>query len=172
MVMADDSDKKRAALAQMLPPQAGEMKQNQQVVIPAKQVQPQPVEAIRGIIAAKVEREDTLSKQLMDQAMSIFTSKPGVTRELISRGYEMRSLLENPEVFNGSKVKFSKNEEKDIAVYSVEVTLNGRPRILTLEVGSNFMQLSLYDSSSRKVLESIREDTLPDKTGRITFGER
>lgn len=60
-----------------------------------------------------------------------------------------------PDLFKNCKVQYGYNQRQKI--YSVKVTLDGRPRILTLRVGDDFSELSLSDLEGN-VLEMVREE--------------
>ncbi|MBN1170463.1 hypothetical protein JXA56_05530 [Candidatus Micrarchaeota archaeon] len=59
------------------------------------------------------------------------------------------------DLFKNAKVQYAYNQRQKI--YSVEVILDNRPRILTLRVGDNFTELSLADKKG-KILEVLREE--------------
>jgi hypothetical protein len=59
-----------------------------------------------------------------------------------------------PDLFKNCKVQYAYNQRQKI--YSVKVTLDGRPRIMTLKVGEDFTELSLADLDGN-VLEVARE---------------
>lgn len=60
-----------------------------------------------------------------------------------------------PDLFKNCKVQYAYNQRQKI--YSVKVTLDGRPRIMTVRVGEDFTELSLTDLDG-KVLEVVREE--------------
>jgi len=60
-----------------------------------------------------------------------------------------------PGLFKNCKVQYAYNQRQKI--YSVKVTLDGRPRIMTVRVGDNFTELSLADLDGN-VLEVAREE--------------
>lgn len=59
------------------------------------------------------------------------------------------------DIFKNCKVEYGYNQRQKI--YSVQVTLDGRPRIITMRVGENFSEVSLADLKGN-VLEVIREE--------------
>ncbi len=59
------------------------------------------------------------------------------------------------DVFKNCKVQYAYNQRQKI--YSIKVTLDGRPRIITMRVGDDFSEISLADLDG-KVLEVIREE--------------
>ena len=60
-----------------------------------------------------------------------------------------------PDLFKNCKVQYAYNQRQKI--YSVKVSLDGRPRIMTLRVGDNFTELSLADLEGN-VLEVARQE--------------
>ena len=58
-------------------------------------------------------------------------------------------------LFDNCKVQYAYNQRQKI--YSVSVTLDGRPRILTVRVGEKFTELSLADLEGN-ILEVVRQD--------------
>ena len=60
-----------------------------------------------------------------------------------------------PDLFRNCKVQYAYNQRQKI--YSVKVTLDGRPRIMTVRVGDKFTELSLADLDGN-VLEVVREE--------------
>ncbi|MBU0531868.1 hypothetical protein KKB44_00055 [Candidatus Micrarchaeota archaeon] len=60
-----------------------------------------------------------------------------------------------PDLFKNCKTQYAYNQRQKI--YSVKVTLDGRPRIMTLRVGENFTELSLSDLNGN-ILEVAREE--------------
>lgn len=59
------------------------------------------------------------------------------------------------EVFKNAKVQYAYNQRQKI--YSVQVTLDNRPRIITLRVGDDFTEISLADKDGN-ILEVLREE--------------
>ncbi|MFN7991701.1 MAG: hypothetical protein U0R44_06095 [Candidatus Micrarchaeia archaeon] len=59
------------------------------------------------------------------------------------------------DLFKNCKVEYGYNQRQKI--YSVKVSLDGRPRIITVRVGDNFTELSLADMKGT-VLEVLREE--------------
>lgn len=59
-----------------------------------------------------------------------------------------------PDLFKNCQVQYAYNQRQRI--YSVKVTLDGRPRIMTVRVGENFTELSLADLEGN-VLEMVRQ---------------
>jgi hypothetical protein len=59
------------------------------------------------------------------------------------------------DLFKNCRVQYAYNQRQKI--YSVKVTLDGRPRIMTVRVGDNFTELSLSDLDGN-VLEVVREE--------------
>lgn len=58
-------------------------------------------------------------------------------------------------LFENCKYQYAYNQRQKI--YSAKVSLDNRPRILTLRIGQNFMELSLTDQDGN-VLEVAREE--------------
>lgn len=60
-----------------------------------------------------------------------------------------------PGLFKNCKVAYSKDAKQQI--YSVKVTLNNKPRILTVRVGNDFTELSLAEPNG-KIIEVARQE--------------
>ncbi len=58
------------------------------------------------------------------------------------------------DIFKNCKVQYSYDQKEQ--VYSVKVSLDGRPRIITVRLGVDFTELSLADLDGN-VLEVVRE---------------
>lgn len=61
----------------------------------------------------------------------------------------------NDSVFKNCKVEYGYNQRQKI--YSIKVSLDGRPRIITMRVGENFSEVSLADTKGN-VLEVLRQE--------------
>ncbi len=59
------------------------------------------------------------------------------------------------DLFKNAQVQFAYNQRQKI--YSIRTILDNRPRIITLRVGDNFMELSLADQNGN-LLEVVREE--------------
>lgn len=70
-------------------------------------------------------------------------------------GEKMKNQSEIAKIFKNAKVQYSKDPKQNI--YSVKITLNNKPRIITVRVGDSFTELSLADQEGN-VLEMLRED--------------
>lgn len=60
-----------------------------------------------------------------------------------------------PDLFKNCKVQYAYNQRQKI--YSIQVMLDNRPRIITVRVGDDFTELSLADKEGN-VLEVLRQD--------------
>lgn len=76
----------------------------------------------------------------------------------------LASLMGRDGLYKGCKVEYGYNQRQKI--YSIQVMLDNRPRIITVRVGDSFTELSLADQKGN-VLEVLRQD---DDKG-ITFSK-
>jgi hypothetical protein len=60
-----------------------------------------------------------------------------------------------PDLFDNCKCQYAYNQRQRI--YSTKVTLDNRPRVITLRIGENFMELSLSDLDGN-ILEMARQE--------------
>jgi hypothetical protein len=70
-------------------------------------------------------------------------------------GSSLASLMNRSGLYKGCKVEYGYNQRQRI--YSIQVALDNRPRIITVRVGENFTEMSLADQDGN-VLEVLRQD--------------
>ncbi len=60
-----------------------------------------------------------------------------------------------PDLFKNATMQYAYNQRQKI--YSVKVTLDNRPRIITMRIGEDFTELSIADTKGN-VLEVLRQE--------------
>ena len=60
-----------------------------------------------------------------------------------------------PDLFKDAKIQYAYNQRQKI--YSVQVMLDNRPRIITMRIGENFTELSIADKNGTP-LEVLRQE--------------
>jgi hypothetical protein len=60
-----------------------------------------------------------------------------------------------PDLFKNATMQYAYNQRQKI--YSVKVTLDNRPRIITMRMGEDFTELSIADTKGN-VLEVLRQE--------------
>ncbi|MEW6723069.1 MAG: hypothetical protein AB1324_07435, partial [Candidatus Micrarchaeota archaeon] len=117
------------------------------------------------LVAAKAEVRGAVSEQsarafqVASAARALFMqeaerqSDMGVRRS--ARESELMRLASNPDAFQNCQVQYAYNQRQKI--YSIRTELDGRPRIVTVRVGENFMEMSLADRQGNP-LETWRQE--------------
>lgn len=65
-------------------------------------------------------------------------------------------MMRLPNLFDNAEVQYAYNQRQEI--YSLRVTLDNRPRILTLQLGEDFTQLSMTDLQGNVLAMARQED--------------
>jgi len=60
-----------------------------------------------------------------------------------------------PDLFKNAQMQYAYNQRQKI--YSMKVTLDNRPRIITMRIGEDFTELSIADTKGN-VLEVLRQE--------------
>ncbi len=60
-----------------------------------------------------------------------------------------------PDLFKNASMQYAYNQRQKI--YSMKVTLDNRPRIITMRIGDDFTELSIADTKGN-ILEVLRQE--------------
>ncbi len=132
---------------------------NRQVVEDAtvgQVMQPQPESRLAGMVPVRehVETAQRNADIAFRSVLGNMLDNPDCRRTMRSEGYQLLDLFNREEIFENCTVQFAYNQRQRI--YSIQATLDGRPRIITMRVGDQFSEVSLADASGN-ILEVVRE---------------
>ncbi len=117
------------------------------------------------LVAAKTQVREAVGEQSVrayqaaSAARAVFMdginahSDMGMRRN--ARDSEAMRLASNSDAFANCEVQYAYNQRQKI--YSIRTEFDGRPRILTVRVGENFMEMSLADKQGNP-LEMWRQE--------------
>ncbi|MEW6035425.1 MAG: hypothetical protein AB1529_02330 [Candidatus Micrarchaeota archaeon] len=115
--------------------------------------------AAKQQVRGAVTEQSAHAYQVASTTRRVFMEEVERSRDITLRGNvrdsEMMRIAANPEAFENCKVQYGYNQRQRI--YSVATEFDGRPRILTVRVGENFMEMSLADRQGT-VLETMRQE--------------
>ncbi|MEW6748207.1 MAG: hypothetical protein AB1295_00660 [Candidatus Micrarchaeota archaeon] len=131
----------------------------------AKHVQQKTGIDLSRLVAAKREMKSTVTEQpqnasrVFSSAMDILLGTPGLKSRMkdsqLLMLHQVNSTLKE-DIFKDCQVQYGYNQRQKI--YSIQATLYGRPRIITVRVGESFTEVSLADRKDSKVLEVLRQE--------------
>jgi len=118
-------------------------------------MQPQPgsrlnMIPVREHVESAQKNADVAFRSVLGNMLDISDCRRTMRRE----EYQLLDLFNREEIFENCTVQFAYNQRQRI--YSIQATLDGRPRIITMRVGDQFSEVSLADASG-EVLEVVRE---------------
>lgn len=126
---------------------------------------------VRRQVRAAVSKQAQNARAVFDESMKgISALSPGLESMMRREKSQLHLLhkistgLRKEDIFEGCKVQYGYDPKQN--VYSISANLYGRPRIITVRVGENFMEISLANSKGR-LLEIIRQE---DDRG-VTFNK-
>src|SRR4030042_839125 len=153
--MAEDMDRKRQQFLQMFP-QAGPVEKP-----PVEHAPVRDLSQMRPVIKATVNEQAKNAGVAFSSVMDLFLkTTPGLKTKMkdsqLLMLHQVNSGLRKEDIFKDCQVQYGYNQRQKI--YSIQATLYGRPRIITIQVGETFSQVSLADKNGSKVLEVLRQE--------------
>ena len=125
-------------------------------------VQATKLSQLRPELRKTVDDQVRKAGEVFSTAMRLLTeTKPGVKAVMgeqeseLYRFQQMAQAGKTEDLFKNCKVQYGYNQRQKI--YSIQVDLDNRPRIITIRAGENFTEVSLADQKG-KVLEMLRQE--------------
>jgi hypothetical protein len=139
--------------------QSGEAQRQQEAQRQAGGIDLSRLVAAKQQVRGAVTEQSAHAYQVASATRRVFMDEVERSRDMTLRSNvrdsEMMRIAANPEAFANCQVQYGYNQRQRI--YSVATEFDGRPRILTVRVGENFMEMSLADRQGN-VLETMRQE--------------